>query len=448
MGKLVLIRHAETVSGEKSIFSGNMDFPLSQRGIQQVLTKAYLYPNITYDIAFVSEMTRAIETIALFLAIKEKSRMPLFVENIIMAKEIYRNSDNYLLIEKNKLLNERNYGELQEKNKSEILNLYDNETLRHWRRGFWACPPQGESFTNVIARVKQFYQTCIMPCIDKNILIVAHQNTLRALRYIIEDIDEKRMETIEFRNVDGIIYTFQGGKLYNTEQISETDNNKNLLIAVEGVDCSGKTSLCKLISNAMGYEFVDKAMLRYIKMDRRKYVDMKSQMKILLKDELGDKSDDILLWYSAYNNLISSYLSQQRSIVVDKYLSTNYFWNCRNKVDNVSVKPNYVILDFLASIIKRPDLTILLSVSEDVAIERLKKRCRDEFGDYQSGYGAMDFQRELKKIKQSKYFIDFTTKFCINNGFEYLIINTDNLTLEEELQLVKKKLLALNKLDD
>lgn len=221
MGKLVLIRHGTTVAGEQSIYSGTLDFPLSHRGVQQVIRKAALYPDLNYDAAFVSQLTRAVETASLFFAAKGYGKLPLFIDEGAR-NEIPNPDGRYLLVEKCAALNERNYGDLQGKSKSEALAIYGAEELYRFRRGFYGAPPNGERFADVVDRVRAFYEVRLKPLRDKTVLVVAHQNTLRALCYQIENFDETTAESVEFNNVDGVIYTFCVDNPPIVERITES----------------------------------------------------------------------------------------------------------------------------------------------------------------------------------------------------------------------------------
>ncbi|SQD08315.1 2,3-bisphosphoglycerate-dependent phosphoglycerate mutase [Fusobacterium necrophorum subsp. necrophorum] len=119
-------------------------------------------------------------------------------------------------------LNERHYGALQGLNKAETAKKYGEEQVHIWRRSFDIQPPAmdkedersarkdpkykelkdseiplAESLKDTIARVLPYWNENISPEIrkGKNILIVAHGNSLRALvKHLLEISDEKIME--------------------------------------------------------------------------------------------------------------------------------------------------------------------------------------------------------------------------------------------------------------
>lgn len=85
-------------------------------------------------------------------------------------------------------LRERDYGDLTGKNKKELEKLYGQELIKIWRRSWDIRPPvgnvwKGESLSDVSIRVGNVFDSLIKSKLmeNKNVLIVAHGNSLRAL---------------------------------------------------------------------------------------------------------------------------------------------------------------------------------------------------------------------------------------------------------------------------
>jgi len=80
-------------------------------------------------------------------------------------------------------LNERDYGDLSGLNKDDAREKWGEEQVHIWRRSFDIPPPGGESLKDTADRVLPFFNSEIMPLIkqEKDILIAAHGNSLRAL---------------------------------------------------------------------------------------------------------------------------------------------------------------------------------------------------------------------------------------------------------------------------
>ncbi len=114
---------------------------------------------------------------------------------------------------KNEALNERDYGELTGLNKDEARQSFGVEQVQIWRRSYDVPPPGGESLKDTYNRVIPYFETQIKPSIeDKNVLISAHGNSLRALVKYLEDISEEDIVKLEIGTGEPIVYKFTNGK--------------------------------------------------------------------------------------------------------------------------------------------------------------------------------------------------------------------------------------------
>ena len=79
-------------------------------------------------------------------------------------------------------LNERDYGDLVGLNKQETADKFGKDQVHIWRRSYDIPPPNGESLKDVVNRVSPYSEREILPYINdnKNVLIAAHGNSLRA----------------------------------------------------------------------------------------------------------------------------------------------------------------------------------------------------------------------------------------------------------------------------
>lgn len=216
MAKLIMFRHAESIYGSK-IYAGNVDIPLSGKGVQQAIALSKIADSLAPDIVYTSSLIRATETALIMLANTAKTLiriLPNELDNTIMNQKLLP------FLELNEL-NERNYGELQNKSKEEVLELYRQEEILCWRRGFYGTPPGGESFGSVVKRVQGFMKSFVFPYVDNyNILIVAHQNTMRAIFYLLMNKTPEEIENIEFYNCEGVQFDIENGQVENTKYIA------------------------------------------------------------------------------------------------------------------------------------------------------------------------------------------------------------------------------------
>ena len=169
MNKLILLRHGQSKWNLENKFTGLKDIPLTQNGEDEAKKAGLLIKKhkIKIDKVFSSTLQRANKTAE--IALKEAELFNLFDEG-------------KLIMTKNSNLNERDYGDLVGLNKEETAKKFGKDQVLLWRRSFEIRPPNGESLRDVHDRVSPYYDNFIFPDIqsNKNIIIVAHGNSLRA----------------------------------------------------------------------------------------------------------------------------------------------------------------------------------------------------------------------------------------------------------------------------
>ncbi|MCS6999844.1 MAG: 2,3-diphosphoglycerate-dependent phosphoglycerate mutase [Bacteroidota bacterium] len=169
MGILILLRHGQSEWNKENRFTGWIDVDLSERGIEEARAAGDALRDIPIDIVFTSALRRAIRTAEIVLERIGKQDIPLI---------------------KNQALNERHYGDLQGLNKDDVARQYGLEQFKLWRRSYDVAPPNGESLKMTSERVLPYYESEILPHLreGKNVLIVAHGNSLRALVMALEKL--------------------------------------------------------------------------------------------------------------------------------------------------------------------------------------------------------------------------------------------------------------------
>jgi 2,3-bisphosphoglycerate-dependent phosphoglycerate mutase len=174
---LVILRHSQSTWNKENKFTGWTDVSLSNIGINESIQAGKILKNYNFDNVFTSNLKRTIETY-----------------NIIQ-KEI----DLNLLIRSSHSLNERDYGDLTGKNKDELKEIYGEKQIQEWRRSYTSRPPNGENLEDVKIRAGNYFDSDIKELLDlnKNILIISHGNTLRALFVHFELYDSKSVESLE-----------------------------------------------------------------------------------------------------------------------------------------------------------------------------------------------------------------------------------------------------------
>ena len=209
MNNLILLRHGQSQWNLENRFTGWEDVPLTEKGIQEakIAGQIMLKNKIKIDLIFSSILQRANKTAE--LTIKEMN-----------LSEFWR--DKELIMTRDKSLNERDYGDLVGLNKLETANKYGKEQVHIWRRSYNIAPPGGESLENVVERVKPYFEKSIAPeiKIGKNILIVAHGNSLRASMIQIGLYKAEEISNIELPTGKPFVIMYENGKVIASEYLN------------------------------------------------------------------------------------------------------------------------------------------------------------------------------------------------------------------------------------
>jgi 2,3-bisphosphoglycerate-dependent phosphoglycerate mutase len=185
---LVLLRHGESEWNQKNLFTGWVDVGLTAAGeaegrrAGELLVEHELLP----DVVHTSLLRRAIRTAEITLDAADRHWIPV--------RRSWR-------------LNERHYGALQGKNKSQVRDEYGDEQFMLWRRSYDTPPPdladddefsqvhdpryadlletvpRTECLEDVVGRMLPYWYDAIVPDLrrERVVVVAAHGNSLRAL---------------------------------------------------------------------------------------------------------------------------------------------------------------------------------------------------------------------------------------------------------------------------
>ena len=194
--KLVLLRHGQSEWNEKNLFTGWVDVPLTAKGMEEASRGGQMLKDreILPDVVHTSLQRRAINTANLALDSADRLWIPV--------KRSWR-------------LNERHYGALQGKDKSQIREKYGEEQFMQWRRSYDVPPPaidddddfsqahdpryadvknapRTECLKDVLERMLPYGESDVKPDLEagKTVLIAAHGNSLRALVKNLDGISD------------------------------------------------------------------------------------------------------------------------------------------------------------------------------------------------------------------------------------------------------------------
>ncbi len=95
-------------------------------------------------------------------------------------------------------LREKEFGALNRLTAAGIRNSYPEEARRRTEIGkFYYGPPGGESWCDVILRLRSLLDQLQLRHADERVLLVAHQVVVLCFRYLLEDLDEAQLLEID-----------------------------------------------------------------------------------------------------------------------------------------------------------------------------------------------------------------------------------------------------------
>ncbi len=201
MPQLVLIRHGQSQWNLENRFTGWIDIPLSPKGEEEARKAGEKIKGFKFDKVYTSVLQRAIKTFEIAAEVAGFNNLP---------------------VEKDKALNERMYGDLQGLNKDDTRKKFGVEQVQLWRRSYDIAPPNGESLKDTADRVMPYWYSHIEPDLKagKNILVVAHGNSLRALIMHLDNLTGEEIVKLEIPTGEPILYEFDGNmKITNKEEL-------------------------------------------------------------------------------------------------------------------------------------------------------------------------------------------------------------------------------------
>ena len=197
-GKLILVRHGQSLWNLENLFTGWTDIDLASVGREEAARagRQLIEEKIQVDVAFTSVLKRAVRT--LWLMLDEMDRM-------------------WIPVERSWRLNERHYGALQGLDKAQTVERHGAEQVKIWRRSYDTPPPplaaddprhprfdpryaevpteelpSAESLKDTLARVQPLWHARIAPELraGRNVLVAAHGNSLRAMVKMLDHVSE------------------------------------------------------------------------------------------------------------------------------------------------------------------------------------------------------------------------------------------------------------------
>jgi len=216
--RLILLRHGQSEWNAAGVFTGWENAHLTAQGALEATRAGVMLAEhgVLPAFAHTSLLRRTIRTTDLVLEAADRDWIPV--------RRSWR-------------LNGRHYGALQGRDKAEVVRQYGEQQVMLWRRSYDMQPPpldaeampsqagdpryrglppevlpRTESLADVTARLLPYWYDVIVPDLRAGgcVLVVSHNNTLRALVKHLEAIPDDRITELEIRT--GIPLVYQLGR--------------------------------------------------------------------------------------------------------------------------------------------------------------------------------------------------------------------------------------------
>ncbi|HVW80897.1 MAG TPA: phosphoglyceromutase [Mycobacteriales bacterium] len=214
-GRLVLLRHGESEWNSKNLFTGWVDVGLTEKGL--------------------SEATRAGELLAEHDLLPDVLHTSVLKRAIVTAGNAVQACDRqWIPVRRSWRLNERHYGALQGKDKTQVREEFGEDQFKTWRRSFDTPPPplpdddqfsqvgdpryaslapeivpRTECLADVIVRLLPYWYDAIVPDLraGRTVLVVAHGNSLRGLVKHLDGLSDE--DIVELNIPTGIPLAYE-----------------------------------------------------------------------------------------------------------------------------------------------------------------------------------------------------------------------------------------------
>jgi len=237
MAHLILVRHGQSEWNLEKRFTGWVDVDLTGQGKLEACKSGECIKELKLNIDhfFSSFQLRAINTLKLIQDTLRDNRVPIRAWQ----------------------LNERHYGVLTGLNKDEMKKKYGEKKIHEFRRSWNIKPdplsrnnpyhplnieiykkipieriPDTESLKDTYERVMKYYNSDIRSKLidNKNIVISAHGNSIRALCKFLFKLDDKKISLLEIPTGNPLLINLNLNQEITECKYLNKDRAKNLLI--------------------------------------------------------------------------------------------------------------------------------------------------------------------------------------------------------------------------
>ena len=186
-----------------------------------------------------------------------------------------------------------------------------------------------------------------------------------------------------------------------------------MLIAIEGIDGVGKTTIGKALAKRIGFKFVDKALQKAFDIPIDQYVKLRESLKTY-----PIANNELMAMFFGINNILCGAIGINDDIIADRYITSSYYW--------YGNQSNEHIYDALIHSAGKPALTVLLDASTKIILSRINNRKYEDENER---------KRELS-IVQNQIFISKTTHFLERKMFDYIVVKNEKASVDEVVEII------------
>ena len=235
MSYLILVRHGQSVWNLENRFTGWVDVDLNENGKDQAKKAGKLIreKQINIDLYYTSFQLRAKNTL----------------------KIIQEELKDYKTVKSAWQLNERHYGSLTGLNKDEMKRKLGEDKVHQFRRSWNLRPdpldksnpyhplnintykdipnekiPDSESLKDTYERVIPYFEKNISDKLDKNIIIAAHGNSVRALCKYLFNINNEKISKLEIPTGNPLLIKFDNNRKIKEASYLDQNRSNDLII--------------------------------------------------------------------------------------------------------------------------------------------------------------------------------------------------------------------------
>ncbi|KAF1084494.1 Phosphoserine phosphatase 1 [Sporotomaculum syntrophicum] len=163
--RLYLVRHGETNWNKETRFQGQVDVPLSEKGMEQAKALSKRLAGQNFAACFSSSLSRARETAAIIA------------------------NPHHMSVQVMQDLQEMNFGYWEGLTAEEIQQKYDRESAAWWSRPLENRVPGGETLVELAERSVQSVKTIVQQYPEGQVLLVTHGGVIRCIVSAVLGID-------------------------------------------------------------------------------------------------------------------------------------------------------------------------------------------------------------------------------------------------------------------